>query len=584
MDDKSTPATTNGALVADEKEQAPLQAQNDETNRSETPSLTEKPLDAAREGSSADVEGEKTLESSEHSDSEEPEYPSSWKLGLITTALCLSVFCMALDNTILAVAIPKITDQFQSLDDVGWYGSSYLLTLCSLQLFFGKLYTFYSIKWTYLIALAIFEIGSLICATAPTSTALIVGRAIAGIGAAGIFSGAILIIAHAVPLQKRPTYTGLIGGMYGIASVAGPLMGGAFTDNENLRWPWCFWINLPFGGVTAIFIVFFYKSPKSVKKLDLTWRGKLEQFDVLGMSLLVVGVICLLLALQWGGAQYEWSNWRIILLLVLFGLVIIGFLGVQVWKGDHATVPPRLMKNRNIWGGSLFGAMLGGAFFVMIFWIPIWFQAIKGTTAVRSGIDNLPMVLGTVICSIVTGAAVTFLGYYTPFIYGSTILMSVGAGLISTFEVDTETGKWIGYQIIFGSGVGFGMQQTLIAVQTVLPIVDVPVGTAIIMFAQMLGGALFLSVGQNVFNNTLIKNLLAARIPNFNPGIVVSAGATELQSKLSAADKVPVLIAYNDALATTFYVSVACAAFSAIGALAMEWKSVKGKKIEVAAA
>lgn len=128
------------------------------------------------------------------------------------------------DNTIIATAIPKITDQFKALNDVGWYGSAYLLTTCATQLIYGKLYTFYSIKWVYLIALFIFEVGSLICGVAPNSMALIIGRAIAGVGAAGIFSGAMLIIASTVPLRQRPTFMGFIGAVYGVASVAGPLV------------------------------------------------------------------------------------------------------------------------------------------------------------------------------------------------------------------------------------------------------------------------------------------------------------------------------------------------------------------------
>lgn len=168
---------------------------------------------------------------------------STPKLLVINIASCVAVLCVALDNTIIATAIPRITDQFKALDNVGWYGSSYLLTTCAFQLLFGKFYGNFNVKWVFLTALALFELGSLICGAAPNSVALIVGRAIAGLGSAGIFSGAQIICAYTVPLEKRAIYTGLIGGTYGLASVIGPLLGGAFT--EHVSWRWCFYINLP---------------------------------------------------------------------------------------------------------------------------------------------------------------------------------------------------------------------------------------------------------------------------------------------------------------------------------------------------
>lgn len=213
--------------------------------------------------------------------------------------------------------------------------------------------------------------------------------------------------------------------------------------------------------------------------------------------------------------------------------------------------------------------------------VPIWFQAIKGASAVKSGIMNLPMLLSVVIASIVSGAAVTTFGHYIPFIYLSVILSAVGAGLLSTFTVDTAHPKWIGCQALFGMGVGLGMQQPLIVAQTVLPAADVPIGTALLTFAQTFGGALFVSVAQNVFTNQLIKNL--GSLPDVDTAVLLKTGATELKSSVPPELLRSVLIAYNGAVTHTWYVAVALSSLSLIGVVFVEWKSVKGEDIETAA-
>lgn len=270
------------------------------------------------------------------------------------------------DGTILATAIPEITNSFNSLDDVGWYGSAYLFTNCTVQLLFGKLYTFYSAKWVFLSGLAIFEVGSLLCAVAPNSVSLIIGRAIAGLGAAGLFSGAIIIIANTVPLRIRPVYIGILSSMHAVASVAGPILGGAFTD--HLTWRWCFWINLPLGGVTAI-VIFFLMPTRTADVQHLEWKEQIKHFDLPGTLTMIPSVICLLLALQWGGSTYPWKSGRIVALLVLFVLLFVAFLGIQVWQKDRATVPVRLMKNRSVFGAAWYACCISAPMFVVAYYV-----------------------------------------------------------------------------------------------------------------------------------------------------------------------------------------------------------------------
>lgn len=185
--------------------------------------------------------------------------------------------------------------------------------------------------------------------------------------------------------------------------------------------------------------------------------------------------------------------------------------------------------------------------------------------------------------SIVSGVGITVTGYFTPFIIASSVLMAIGAGLISTFKVDTGLSMWLGYQAIFGFGVGNGIQTPIIAIQTVLPLADVAIGTSTVLFSQTLGGAIFVSVAQNIFTNKLLSGLVST-VPGIDPAVVLATGATNLAGVVDAKYLPAVLLAYNAALDQVYYIAVALASFSIIGALGMEWKSVKGKKLDGAMA
>ncbi|EPS26131.1 Efflux pump roqT [Penicillium oxalicum] len=497
--------------------------------------------------------------------------PKASTVAFLTVALCLGIFCVSLDVTIIATAIPRITDQFGSLEDVGWYGSSYLLTNCATTLAFGKLYTYYSTKSVYLSALGLFEIGSAVCGATPTSLGLILGRCLAGLGGGGLFSGSLLIITQVVPLHRRPIFTALLGGMFGIASVIGPLLGGAFTD--HVSWRWCFYINLPIGAITAIFVFFLFDAPKPAQARP-NLRDLLGKLDPIGTILFLPAIVCLLLALQWGGNQYAWGNYRIIVLFAVSGALLVAFLGCQIWSGDNATLPPRIMRNRNIWSSAWFALTLNGAYMVFIYYLPIWFQAVKSASATKSGIMIIPIVLAVVIVSILSGAAVTAFGYYNPLMILAPLVLVVGAGLLTTLEPNSGSAKWIGYQILVGTGAGLGQQLPFMVVQTVLPIGDVPIGTAVLTFCQTLGGAIFISVAQTVFTNKLTSNLRAQN-PSVNVTDVPGVGGASLPSKFSGDQLGSVLESYSSAVTHTFYVGVALAALTVFGTVALEWKCVK---------
>jgi MFS family permease len=254
------------------------------------------------------------------------------------------------------------------MHEMGWYVSAYSLTLCSFTLVYGRLYTFYSVKYVFLITLSIFEAGSLICGAAPSSVALIVGRAIAGLGGSGLYLGAMLILTETMPLEKLPVLTALLSALYGISGVVGPLLGGVFTD--YVSWRWCFYINLPLGGVTGLFVLMFVK-PKNgrIGRSASSGIHRLLELDPLGVFFLLPAITSMLLALQWGGATWPWNNWRIIVLLVVGGVCALGFSAVQLWQQDRATIPPRLIKNRNVCGAIVFAFFINGSFMVFAYYV-----------------------------------------------------------------------------------------------------------------------------------------------------------------------------------------------------------------------
>ncbi|KAI1165262.1 major facilitator superfamily domain-containing protein [Nemania serpens] len=503
-------------------------------------------------------------------DEDEDDYPKGLRLALVLSSVYISIFLVSLDRLIVTTAIPAITNEFNSLPDVGWYGAAYLLTSCAFQLLFGKLYRFYPIRAVYAVSVFLFEVGSAVCGAAPNSVALIFGRAIQGVGAAGIFSGGIAVIVYNVPLHRRPFWQGMIGAVFGVSSILGPLVGGAFTS--NVTWRWCFYINLPFGAIALAIIIFLLHVPDR-KETKLSTKAKLSQLDAAGTLALLPAVVSLILALQWGGLTLPWNDRRVIALLTLGVFLGIVFVLIQAFMPATATIAPRIFKQRSILAGFFSTIVLGSHMIIFVYYLPIWFQAIQGVSAVDSGIRLLPITLSIVVASISNGIFVTKIGYYTPTMIAGTAISTIGAGLLTTLQTDTGMPKWVGYQILYGFGLGLCFQAPNLAAQTVLPKNDVAIGASLMFFSQILGGAVFISVGQNVLNNQLVERL--AGLPGFTPSLIQTGGATSLIGSFPPEYRHDVLVAYNESLRIVFRAGLILAALSVLGALAMEWRSVK---------
>lgn len=347
----------NGPDVSEEKSNGSVDGAKESPNTAHAKTALVQEVESEKRTSTTD---EKTDDTPKEEPEDESKYLSGFKLAILSIGLCLTTFVIALDNTIIATAIPKITSVFNSLEDVGWYGSSYLLTTTSLQPSFGKVYTYFDVKYTYLSALVLFEVGSVICAAASSSAMFIVGRAVAGAGAAALYSGGMTIIGFSVPLRKRAIYIAALSSMFGIASVVGPILGGAFTD--RLSWRWCFWINLPFGAVSLAVVFFFFSNPER-KYSHIPVKERLKNVDFAGAIFLICAIVSLLLALQWGGFTYSWKNSKVWGTLLGFGLIIAVFIGIQIKQGDRATIPIRVFKQQTVLVSCIYSALLSMALY-----------------------------------------------------------------------------------------------------------------------------------------------------------------------------------------------------------------------------
>lgn len=463
---------------------------------------------------------------------------------LVLSGLMLGLFLAALDQTIVATALPTIAGELGGLEQLSWVVTAYLLTSTASAPLYGKVSDMYGRKIVFQFAIVTFLLGSVLAGFSQSMVQLIGFRAIQGLGAGGLIVMTMTIVGDVLSPRQRGRYQGYIGAVFALSSIAGPLLGGFFVD--NLSWRWVFYINLPIG-LAALFV--------TATVLDLPFRRVDHPVDYLGAGLLVGGVSSLLLVTVWAGSEYSWGSPVIVGLSVLAAALLVLFI-LQERRVAEPILPLRLFRDRtfSITSGAAF--IVGVGMFGAIVFLPLFLQVVMGASPTNSGLLLLPLMGGVVTSSIVTGRLISRTGRYKVYPVVGIALMSLGLWLLSTMSPETTLFRASIYMLGFGIGMGGVLQVLVIAVQNAVAARDLGVATSSATFFRSLGG----SFGTALFGAILTSQLvtrLAPLLPAGSSGDLQDlTGSPELIGQLPPAIRGEVVEAFSHAITTAFTVAI----------------------------
>ncbi|KAJ6442884.1 multidrug resistance protein fnx1 [Purpureocillium lavendulum] len=478
---------------------------------------------------------------------------------IVMLALAVSLFLAALDMTIITTAIPTISSELKSSAGYVWIGSSYLLGNAAFVPMWGKVSDIFGRKTILICAAVVFLVGSALCGASVNMGMLIAARAIQGVGAGGLISLPNIAVSDLFSQRRRAKYLGLLGAVWAIASAVGPLLGGAFTS--RVSWRWCFYINLPIGGVALAVIIFVLKLHNPRTPLA---QG-LKAIDWIGSLLIVGGTLMLLLGLEFGGNTHPWASATVIC-LIIFGVITIGlFAAFEGLIARYPLMPPSLLRHRT--SVAAYGLSFMHAFTFMggSYWLPLYFQSVIAANSLLSGVYLLPFVLSLSLTSAVIGIVIKKTGNYKIPIQVGLLLMTIGFGLFIDLGSDKNWAKIIIFQIIAGCGVGCNFQPPLLSIQTNVEPREIAVATSCFGFIRQIGTSISVVVGGAIFNNRM-QDQRDALVPQIGERLATlfgsenAAGSVDIVRSLPSTEKAVVQDAYWNAL-KYMYVLYCCTSF-----------------------
>jgi EmrB/QacA subfamily drug resistance transporter len=476
---------------------------------------------------------------------------------VIISALMLVMLLAALDQTIVSTALPRIATDLHGLNKLSWVATAYLLTSAITTPIYGKISDLFGRKKIFQTAIVIFLVGSMLCGISQTMDELVFARGLQGIGAGGLISLVLAIVGDIIPPRERGKYMGYIMSMFGLASVAGPLVGGFLTD--SLSWRWVFFVNLPLGAV-ALFAV--------ATRLHLPVHKKEHKIDYLGASLLAASSICLILVTVLGGHNYAWASSQIIGLIIATIVLAVAFVGWEI-RAAEPILPMRLFRN-DIFSVSVILSLLAGiAMFASILYIPLYQQIVRGDSPTKSGLYMLPLVGGLLVAGITSGRLTTKFGRYRMFPIFGTVVMGIGLWLFSHLALNTSQWVLSLWMLVIGVGLGSFMQIMTLAVQNSVDPREIGTATSSATYFRSLGS----SLGGAIFGSILISRLthylsqsLPASAGKINVNAIETGGSLQ---KLPAAAAHPVALAFVHAFHDMFLFSLPVVGLAFIAALCL---------------